>query len=195
MKTDRNAYLEGVKTGAFWGIEQRSCWSQESERVHLGDGETEFLISGVTSVLTTGASWGSSTGVHDPRSYTECILGIEQVSPALTCALWRMQLGWNETWGIFTLRVSPTGSSRAYIFWTLSEARSRLYRSQILQTNTCRKALGEICIFPLHHSRSQWSFKTLAPFLQKSTQFLLIFKGDGRFCNFFVKFSPIFFRN
>ena len=188
MKTDRNAYLEGVNTGAFWGIEQRSCWSQESERVHLGDGETEFLISGVTSVLTTGASWGSSTGVHDPRSYTECILGIEQVSPALTCALWRMQLGWNETWGIFTPRVSPTGSSRAYIFWTLSEARSRLYRSQILQVNTRRKALDEIYIFSFAPFQISVIFQDFCTILQNSTQFVLIFKRNGRFCKFSSNF-------
>ena len=31
-------------------------------------------------------------------------------------------------------------------------ARSRLYRSQILQVNTRRKALDEIYMFPLHHS-------------------------------------------
>jgi hypothetical protein len=43
--------------------------------------------------------------------------------------------------------LSPTGSFRACIFWTLSEARSRLYRTQILQVNTRRKALDEIYIF------------------------------------------------
>ena len=43
--------------------------------------------------------------------------------------------------------VSPTGSFRAYTFSTLSEARSQLYRSQILQVKIHRKALDEIYIF------------------------------------------------
>ena len=42
------------------------------------------------------------------------------------------------------LTLSPTGFFRAYIFATLSEARSLLYRSQILQANTRLKALDEI---------------------------------------------------
>ena len=45
-------------------------------------------------------------------------------------------------------RLSPTGSFRAYIFWTLSEARSRLYRSQIESSFEIYilKALDEIYI-------------------------------------------------
>ena len=96
-------------------------------------------------------------------------------------------------------QASPTGSFRAYIFWTLSEARSRLagwlvYRSQILQVNTRRIALDEIYIFSFvafQIMRFRLFFKTFAAFLQNSTQFILIFKEDGRFCIFFVKCSPI----
>ena len=46
--------------------------------------------------------------------------------------------------------------------------------------------------FPLHHSRFLWFFKTFAPFLQNSAQFLLIFDRDGRFCKFSSKFRRFF---
>ena len=49
---------------------------------------------------------------------------------------------------------SPTGSFRAYIFWTLSEARSRLYRSQILQVNTRWKALVD---YTMHSFAPFWN--------------------------------------
>ncbi len=67
---------------------------------------------------------------------------------------------------------SPTGSFRAYIFWTLSEARSRLYRSQISQLKTRRKALDEIYT------------SSFAPF-----QISVIFQY---FCTIFAKFDAHF---
>ena len=46
--------------------------------------------------------------------------------------------------------------------------------------------------FPLHHSRFLWFFRTFALFLANSMQFLLIFLGDSRFCNFSSNFSGFF---
>ena len=60
-----------------------------------------------------------------------------------------------------------TGSFRAYIFWTLSEDRSRLARSQFLQVNTRLKALDEIYIFYIFFLCTIpdfCDFKTFAPF-------------------------------
>ena len=54
------------------------------------------------------------------------------------------------------------------------------------------KLLTRSTCFPLHHSRFLWFFKTFAPFLQNSAQFLLIFDRDGRFCKFSSNFRRFF---
>ena len=91
--------------------------------------------------------------------------------------------------------VSQTGSSRAYIFWTVSEARSRLYRSQILQVNTRRKALDEIYMFfvaPFHISVSFQNFCTTSA---KFDTMFVDFQMRRQILQFFVKCSLGFFRN
>ena len=83
--------------------------------------------------------------------------------------------------------LSPTRSFRAYIFWTLSEARSWLHRSQILQVNTRLKALGEIykIYIPLHLS----DLKNSANFRRKFWWHFHEFQAKSlKFCNFRADF-------
>ena len=76
------------------------------------------------------------------------------------------------------------------MFWTLSEACSRLCQCQFLQVNIRLKALDEIFSFEQFHISV--ISQTVCTILQNSTQLLLIFKGDGRFCNVSSNFADFF---
>ena len=91
--------------------------------------------------------------------------------------------------------VPPSESFRAYTFWTLSEARSRLYQRRFLRARAHFSAF-----FTLYHALHFFlctipdfcDFSSLCTFLQNFMHFLLIFTGGSWFCSFFVKLYRIF---
>ena len=75
----------------------------------------------------------------------------------------------------------------------LSEARSRLYRSQILQVNTRWKALDEIYIFSFASLQISVIFQAFRTIFAKFEKKIVDFLYRWQVLQNFVKFSPIFF--
>ena len=116
----------------------------------------------------------------------------------LSCwGVWRqfsdMDVGRQQT---ERLLLSPTGSFRAYTFWTLSEALSRLYQRRFLRPrphfSAFFKLFSSSTFFPLHHSRFLWFFKPSHHFSANFRNFLRIFEKDSRFLKFSSNFNRFF---
>ena len=94
---------------------------------------------------------------------------------------------WKHTWGICTRRSGA-----------LWEARSRLYRSRFLQSNTRWKALAEIykiCI-PLHRSDRKISAKkTVRLFAKLNIEYSIFLRWFNLILLFFCEISMKFCRN
>ena len=87
--------------------------------------------------------------------------------------------------------VSPTGSFRAYTFWTLSEALSRLYQRRFLRPRPHFSAFFKLYIFSFAPFQISVIFQAFAPLFAKFVDFLRIFKEDSRFCRPSPNFNGI----
>ncbi len=87
---------------------------------------------------------------------------------------------------------SPTGSFRAYTFWTLSEARSRLYQRRFLRPRPHFSAFLKFYIFSFASFQISVIFQAFAPFFANFAKILRIFTQDSRFYKVWSNFNGFF---
>ena len=91
--------------------------------------------------------------------------------------------------------LSPSGSFRAYTFWTLSEARSRLYQRRFLRARAHFSAFFKLYIFSFAPFQISVIFQAFAPFFAKNWRsFCKISKKTAYSANF-RQISTDFVRN
>ena len=91
--------------------------------------------------------------------------------------------------------LSPSGSFRAYTFWTLSEARSRLYQRRFLRSRAHFSAFFKLYIFSFAPFQISVIFQAFAPFFAKFWRiFCKISNKTADFANF-RQISTDFVRN
>ena len=89
--------------------------------------------------------------------------------------------------------LSPTGSFRAYVFWTLSEARSWLYQRRFLRPRPHFSPFFKIYMFFLCTIPDFCDFSSLRTFFFANFgDFLRIFTEESRFCKFSSNFNGSF---
>merc|ERR1719498_1086114 len=87
--------------------------------------------------------------------------------------------------------ISPTGSFRAYTFWTLSEALSRLYQRRFLRPRPHFSAFFKLYIFSFAPFQISVIFQPFAPLFAKFIDFLRILNRFSKKTADFTDFQRI----
>ena len=89
-------------------------------------------------------------------------------------------------------QISPTGSFRAYTFWTLSEALSRLYQRRFLRPRPHFSAFFKLYIFSFAPFQISVIFQAFAPLFAKFVEFFADFQRRQQILQIFTEFQRNF---
>ena len=106
---------------------------------------------------------------------------------------WRRDILLLHWYNMLCIGLSPTGSFRAYTFWTLSEARSRLYQRRFLRSRAHFSAFFKLYIFSFAPFQISVMFQDLCTIFCKISRNFCWFSQEPADFAFFVKTPRNFF--